>query len=159
MGETKLDRAMTDFVWNIIEIHSQLEDIHNVWARLLGISEPQWLMLMAIADLDEGLGVAGIDIASKLRVHPAYVANQTKSLEKAGLLVRRTRSDDARFVPMSLTEQAMTAIAKLSKKKASLSSTMFAELGEGRLAELNTALLAIAKNVRLAARLLAIEIL
>ncbi|MCK1718283.1 MarR family winged helix-turn-helix transcriptional regulator [Bradyrhizobium sp. 141] len=158
MIETKFDRAMKDFVWNIIEIHSQLGDIHSVWARLLGITEPQWLMLMAIMDLDKGLGVAGIDVAKKLRVHPGFVASQTKSLAKAGLLERRTRSDDARFVQMSLTEQATTAIAKLSKKKASLSSTMFADLGEGRLAELNTALFAIAKNVRLAARLLAIEI-
>ncbi len=65
----------------------QLEDIHTSWAGLLGITEPQWLILMAITELDEGRGVAGIDIANKLRVHPAFVINQTKSLEKGGLLV------------------------------------------------------------------------
>lgn len=159
MVETKFDRAMKEFVWNILEIQSQLEDIHSVWARLLGITEPQWLMLMAIMDLDEGHGVAGIDVAKKLRVHPTFVASQTKSLAKFGLLDRRTRSDDARFVQMLATEQATAAIAKLAEKKASLNSTMFADLDEGRLAELNTALLAIAKNVRLAVRLLAIEVL
>ncbi|MCP2126894.1 hypothetical protein [Bradyrhizobium ottawaense] len=76
MIETKFDRAMKDFVWNIIETHSQLEDIHSVWARLLGVTEPQWLMLMAIMDLDKGLGVAGIDGAKKLGGHPGFAANQ-----------------------------------------------------------------------------------
>ncbi|MBB4366910.1 hypothetical protein GGD66_008015 [Bradyrhizobium sp. CIR48] len=48
---------MKEFVWNILEIQSQLEDIHSVWARLLGITEPQWLMLMAIMDLDEDMAL------------------------------------------------------------------------------------------------------
>jgi hypothetical protein len=32
MIEKKLDRAITDFIWNVVEIHSQLEDIHTCWA-------------------------------------------------------------------------------------------------------------------------------
>ncbi|KAH2776380.1 hypothetical protein KXW38_000372, partial [Aspergillus fumigatus] len=56
MIEKKLDRAITDFIWNIVEIHSQLEDIHTSWAGLLGITEPQWLILMAITELDQGRG-------------------------------------------------------------------------------------------------------
>ena len=117
MIEKKLDRAITDFIWNVVEIHSQLEDIHTSWAGLLGITEPQWLILMAITELDEGRGVAGIDIANKLRVHPAFVTNQTKSLEKSGFLSRRPGADDARFVLMSLTAKATTEIEKLSKRK------------------------------------------
>ena len=94
MIEKKLDRAITDFIWNVVEIHSQLEDIHTSWAGLLGITEPQWLILMAITELDQGRGVAGIDIANKLRVHPAFVTNQTKALEKGGFLSRRPAADD-----------------------------------------------------------------
>lgn len=74
-----LNRAVRDFIWNIVEIHSQLEEIHKAWAQMLGISEQQWLILMAIAELDEGRGVAGIAVANKLRIHPANVTNQTKN--------------------------------------------------------------------------------
>lgn len=158
MIEKRLDRAITEFIWNVVEINSQLEDIRTSWASLLGITEPQWLILMAITELDEGRGVAGTDIANKLRVHPAFVTNQTKSLEKAGLLSRRTAPDDARFVLMSLTTKAMTEIEKLSKRKLALNSTMFNELDEKTLADLNAALATIAKNARLAARLLAIDV-
>lgn len=157
MIEKKLDRAITDFIWNIVEIHSQLEDIHTSWAGLLGITEPQWLILMAITELDQGRGVAGIDIANKLRVHPAFVTNQTKSLEKAGLITRRPGADDARFVLMSLTDKATSEIEKLSKRKLALNSTMFNEVDEKTLDDLNGALAKIAKNARLAARLLAID--
>ena len=157
MIEKKLDKAIRDFIWNVVEIHSQLEDIHTSWAGLLGITEPQWLILMAITELDEGRGVAGIDIANKLRVHPAFVTNQTKSLEKAGLLSRQPGADDARFVLMSLTAKANADIERLSKRKLALNSTMFNELDEKTLAELNATLATIAKNARLAARLLAID--
>lgn len=157
MIERKLDRAITEFIWNVVEIHSQLEDIHTSWAGMLGITEPQWLILMAITELDQGRGVAGIDIANKLRVHPAFVTNQTKTLEKSGFLSRRPGADDARFVLMSLTTKATTEIEKLSKRKLALNSTMFNEIDENTLTDLNAALATIAKNARLAARLLAID--
>jgi len=158
MIEKKLDRAITDFIWNVVEINSQLEDIHTSWAELLGITEPQWLILMAITELDQGRGVAGTDIANKLRVHPAFVTNQTKSLEKGGFLSRRPGADDARFVLMSLTAKATTEIEKLSKRKLVLNSTIFNDLDEKTLTNLNALLATIAKNTRLAARLLAIDV-
>jgi DNA-binding MarR family transcriptional regulator len=158
MIEKKLDRAITEFIWNVVELNSQLEEIHASWAGLLGITQPQWLILMAITELDEGRGVAGIDIANKLRVHPAFVTNQTKSLEKSGFLSRRPAADDARFVLMSLTEKATAEIEKLSKRKLSLNSTMFNEIDEKTMTDLNTVLAKVAKNARLAARLLAIDI-
>lgn len=158
MIEKKPDRAIKDFIWNVVEIHTQLEEIHKSWAELLGITEPQWLILMAVEELDEGSGVAGIDVANKLRIHPAFVTNQTKSLEKNGFLSRAPRADDARYVLMSLTTKAQTEIAKLSKRKLALNSTMFNEFDEKSLTQLNTALATIAKNARLASRLLAIDI-
>ncbi|MGV7212011.1 MarR family winged helix-turn-helix transcriptional regulator [Bradyrhizobium sp. UFLA05-112] len=158
MIEKNLDRAINDFIWNVVEIHSQLEEIHKSWAELLGITEPQWLILMAIEELDEGQGVAGIEVANKLRIHPAFVTNQTKSLEKDGLLSRAPRADDARYVLMSLTAKAKAEIAKLAKRKLALNSTMFNEFDEKSLADLNAALTRIAKNARLASRLLAIDI-
>ncbi|MBR0840369.1 winged helix-turn-helix transcriptional regulator [Bradyrhizobium liaoningense] len=158
MTDKKLDRAINDFVWNVVEIHSQLEEIHKSWAELLGITEPQWLILMAVDELDKGQGVAGIEVANKLRIHQAFVTNQTKSLEKSGFLSRKHRADDARYVLMSLTSKARTEIAKLSKRKLALNSTMFNEFDEKTLEQLNVVLTTIAKNARLAARLLSIDI-
>lgn len=150
------DRAVTDFVWSIVEIHSQLEEIHKGWAQLLGISEPQWLILMAIDELDEGRGVSGIAVANKLRVHPAFVTNQTKKLETMEYLVRATSADDARFLEMSLTHKARADIGNLSIKRRALNATMFEGLDEASIAYLNKRLGSIAKNSRLASQKLTI---
>ncbi|WP_036012104.1 MarR family winged helix-turn-helix transcriptional regulator [Bradyrhizobium yuanmingense] len=157
--EEQLDRPVRDFIWNIVEIHSQLEEIHKSWAQLLGITEPQWLIVMAIDELDEGRGVSGIAVANKLRIHPAFVTNQTKKLESMELLAREPSPDDARFVQMSLTQKARAEITKLSIKKQALNSTMFEGLDGASLEYLNKRLASIAKNSRLASQKLSIGVL
>ncbi|EIG61376.1 MarR family winged helix-turn-helix transcriptional regulator [Bradyrhizobium sp. WSM1253] len=158
-GKEQLDRAVKDFIWNIVEIHSQIEEIHKGWAQLLGITEHQWLILMAIDELDQGGGVSGIAVANKLRVNPPFVTNQTKRLENMQLLARVPSSDDARFVLMSLTEKARTGIAKLSIKREALNSTMFEGLDEASVDYLNKRLAVIATSSRLASQKLNIGVL
>ncbi|OSI32971.1 transcriptional regulator [Bradyrhizobium canariense] len=154
--EDQLDKAVTEFIWNIVEIHSQLEEIHKTWADMMGISEPQWLILMAIDEIDEGRGVSGIAVANKLRIHPAFVTNQTKKLEEKRFLSRVTSRDDARFLQISLTEEARAEIANLSSKRQALNLTMFAGLDEASLDYLNKRLASIAKNSGLASQKLSI---
>lgn len=157
--EEQLERAVRDFIWNIVEIHSQLEEIHKGWAQMLGITEPQWLILMAIDELDEGRGVSGIAVANKLRIHPAFVTNQTKKLEALEFLAREPSPDDARFVQMTLTQKAQAEITALSVKRRALNSTMFDGLDEASLDYLNKRLTSIAKNSRLASQKLSIGVL
>ncbi|MCK1440522.1 MarR family transcriptional regulator [Bradyrhizobium sp. 15] len=160
MAETKqLDRAVSDFIWNIVEVHSQLEEIHKSWAQMLGITEPQWLILMAIDELDQGRGVSGIAVANKLRIHPAFVTNQTKRLEKIDLLARVTSREDARYLQMSLTQKAQAEITKLSVKRQALNLTMLGGLDEESLHYLNKRLTSIAKNCELASQKLSIGLL
>lgn len=157
--EQKIDRAVRDLIWNIVEIHSQLEEIHKNWAEILGLTEPQWLILMAIDELDGGRGVSGIAVANKLRIHPAFVTNQTKKLEAMDYLAREPSPDDARFVLMSLTERARAEISKLSIKREALNSTLLDGLDKASLDYLNKRLASIAKNSRLASQKLSIGVL
>ncbi len=157
--KAQLDRAFRDFIWNIVEIHSQLEEIHKSWAQMIGISEAQWLILMAIDELDEGRGVSGIAVANKLRIHPAFVTNQTKKLEQLELLARATSPEDGRFLQMSLTQKAQEEITKLALKRQALNSTMFGGLDQEALVYLNKRLNSIGKNSRLASQKLSIGIL
>ncbi|MDF0498631.1 MarR family winged helix-turn-helix transcriptional regulator [Bradyrhizobium yuanmingense] len=154
-----LNRTARDFIWNIVEIHSQIEAIHKSWAEMLGISEPQWLILMAIDELDGGRGVSGIAVANKLRIHPAFVTNQTKKLEAMDLLARVTSPDDARFLQISLTQKARAEIARLSNERQALNATIFGGLDEESLTYLNKRLASIAKSSRLASQKLSMGIL
>lgn len=155
----QLHKVVGDFIWNIVEINSQLEEIHKAWAGMMGITESQWLILMAIDELDEGRGISGIALAHKLRIHPAFVTNQTKKLEESGFLSRVVSSEDARFLQISLTEKARAEIRNLSNTRRALNSTMFAGLDEASLEYLNKRLGSIAKNSRLASQKLSIGVL
>ena len=153
----QLDAAMTDFVWNVLEMGLLLGEIRKTWADQLGVSEAQWLILMAIDDLGKGDGVSGVDVATKLRTHATFIAMQTKNLEKAGLLSRKSSPTDGRLVLMSLTAKARAEIQKLSDKREILNGTIFANVDARTLATLNASLAAIRKNSERALKQLAVD--
>lgn len=151
------EEVVRKFIWNVVSIHTHLEDIHQIWANLLGVSEPQWRILLAIDELDNGNGVPGTGISAKVHIHAAYVTIQTKSLEKAGFVRRITSTADARFVLMSLTDKARAEIAKLSMQRTALNDSIFAGLDDQALRDITDRLTVIKNNAEKAARRLAIE--
>ena len=158
MTERALDKTAACLLWQLFEIHSRLEDLNESWADLIGVTAPQWFILMAVSELEEGRGVSGDAIAKKLCVQSGFVTSQTKSLEKAGFLLRTPSAVDTRVVLMSMTEKALAAFDKLSKRRLSLNSTIVNGLDEKILADLNVALATVAKNFQQATQLLAIDV-
>lgn len=75
-------------IWDFVSISNNLEDMRRAWAKLFGISGSQWLILMAIADLDQGNGVSVGDVSHKIHAVSTFVTTQTKILERMGLLNR-----------------------------------------------------------------------
>lgn len=121
--------------------------------RSTRLAEPQWLILMAIDELDQGRDASGIAVAKKMRIHPAFVTNQTKKLENVELLARSPSLDDARFIQMSQKARGE------SLKRQALNATIFDGLDEAPLDYLNKRLAPIAKNSRLASQKLSIGVL
>jgi DNA-binding MarR family transcriptional regulator len=70
------------FTWEIAGINVHLQDIRIFFAKALGISSPQWLILMALADLDQGDGVSVKVVSKMLHVDSSFVTTQSKMLEK-----------------------------------------------------------------------------
>lgn len=94
------------------------------------------MILMALADLDEGEGVSVKVVSKMLHVDPSFVTTQSKMLEKKGFMRRRTSENDARVVQMSLTDKTYKHIASLASQRESLNDFIFAEFGNRELAEL-----------------------
>ena len=114
------------FTWDIASINVHLDGIRSFWARELGISGPQWMILMAVGDLDRGKGVPVKDVSAMLHVDPSFVTTQSKMLEKNGFMRRIPSSEDARVVLMSLSDKASKKIATLSTRREALSSFVLA---------------------------------
>ena len=116
------------FIWEIASINVHLEELRQFWARALGISGPQWMILITLAELDQDKGIAVNAVAKKLQVDSSFVTTQSKILEKKGLLRRRTSDQDARVVQMSLTDKTYKQMAQLSSQQGALNEFVFAEL-------------------------------
>ena len=99
------------FAREIASINVHLQELRHFWAKTLGISGPQWMILMALADLDKGDGVPVKTVSKMLHVDPSFVTTQSKLLEKKGFMRRKPSEDDARVVEMSLTDKSYKQIA------------------------------------------------
>src|SRR6476646_2451537 len=131
------------FAWEIASINVHLQEIRHFWARALGSSGPQWMILMALADLDQGEGVPVKVVSKMLHVDPSFVTTQSKMLEKKGFMRRKTSGDDARVVQMSLTDKTYKHIAGLASQQEELNNFIFAEFSDRELSEFTAKLAAL----------------
>jgi DNA-binding MarR family transcriptional regulator len=138
LGETapKNQDTIRRFAWVINSVGVHLEELRYFWAKALGISGPQWMILMALADLDDKDGVPVNVVSKKLHVDPSFVTTQSKLLEKKGFLRRKTSTEDARIVLMSLTDKTYKQMAGLAAQQEALNEFIFAELSNKQLDEL-----------------------
>ena len=153
----KNQEIIRQFVWDIASINVHLEEIRQFWARELGISGPQWMILMAIDDLDGGKGVAVKDVSAMLHVDPSFVTTQSKMLEKNGFMRRVPSSEDARVVLMSLSDKARKQIATLTSRREGLSQFVFAEFDDRALRDMTDQLAALKKRLEKATLMLAVD--
>lgn len=133
------------FTWVIASIGVHLEELRYFWAKTLGISGPQWMIVMALADLDQGDGVPVNVVSKKLHVDSSFVTTQSKLLEKKGFLRRKTSAEDARVVQMSLTDKTYKHLANLASQQETLNEFIFAEFRDRELEDI-TAKLASLQN-------------
>jgi MarR family transcriptional regulator, organic hydroperoxide resistance regulator len=155
---SRSEEPVEEFLWNIISINSDFEEMSFAWAQMLGINVHQWMILRGIRELDRGDGVSVKGVSAKLHTDPSFVTTQSKDLEKNGFLRRRPSSEDARVVLMSLTDKACKAIESLYSKHASIRESIFMELSDKELREVNGTLSLLRERFQRAAKRLAAEL-
>jgi DNA-binding MarR family transcriptional regulator len=127
--ETSLNQDMVQkLLWDIISTNIHLDEIQNFWAKSLNISSPQWMILMALTDLDHGQGVPVKDVSAKLHVDRSFITVQSKLLESDGFIRRIPSRDDARVVLLSLSAKARRQISDLSARQELLAKFICADL-------------------------------
>jgi MarR family transcriptional regulator, organic hydroperoxide resistance regulator len=135
-GSSQTQEIVRNLLWDITSINVQLDEIRRFWAQALGISAPQWTILRAIADLDEGQGVSVKNVTAMLHLDQPFITTQSKMLEKSGFLRRVSSSTDARVVLMSLTEKAIKQIASLSSRQELLDKFISADFNDRALKDI-----------------------
>ncbi len=127
--------AIRRLTWAIAAINVHLEELRYFWAKTLGISGPQWMILMALADMDQADGVPVNAVSKKLHVDSSFVTTQSKLLEKKGFVRRRPSVEDARVVQMSLTDKSYKHLASLASQQEALNEFIYADFDSRELEE------------------------
>ncbi len=154
----KNQHVIRRLTWALASVNVYLEELRYFWAKTLGISGPQWMILAALAEIDEGDGVPVNVVSKKLHVDASFVTTQSKLLEKKGFLRRKTSTQDARIVQMSLTEKTYKQLASLASQQEVLNEFIFAELGDRELGELTDKLIALQNRLEKACHKVVLDI-
>ena len=131
------------FTWAIAAIGVHLEELRYYWGKTLGISGPQWMILVALAEMDRDDGVPVNVVSKKRRVDSSFVTTQSKMLEKKGFIRRKTSAEDGRVVQMSLTDKTYKQLTSLASQQQALNEFIFAELNDRELGDLTDKLVAL----------------
>ncbi|RJF68633.1 MarR family winged helix-turn-helix transcriptional regulator [Rhodopseudomonas palustris] len=137
-------------IWDFVSISNNLEDMRRSWAKLFGISGSQWLILMAISDLDKGNGVSVGEVSDKIHAVSTFVTTQTKILERLGLINRVTSPNDARVVLMSLSETAQAKMAELTPRWEALHAYIFSDFDAAALHDVKAKLEMLKRRTKIA---------
>jgi DNA-binding MarR family transcriptional regulator len=140
---TKNQDLIRRFTWAIAAIGVHLEELRYYWGKTLGISGPQWMILMALAEMDRNDGVPVNVVSKKLHVDSSFVTTQSKMLEKKGFIHRKTSAEDGRVVQMSLTEKTYKQLTSLASQQQALNEFIFAELNDRELGDMTDKLVAL----------------
>lgn len=146
-GSSKTQDAARRFTWEIAAISVHLEELRYFWAKALGISGPQWMILMAIADLDHGEGVPVNAVSKMLHVDSSFVTTQSKLLEKNGFMRRKPAPEDGRVVRMSLTDKSYKQLANLTSQQDAIHDFIFEEFNEPDLSAFTDKLAALKSRI------------
>jgi DNA-binding MarR family transcriptional regulator len=123
--------AIRRFFWVVAAVHASIGEIQELWAKELGLSGPQWNILLAISELGDNEGVPVNVVAKQLAVDPSFVTTQSKSLEVKGYVCRKSSSTDRRVVRLLLTIRARDGLDRLSAQRSATDASVCQQLRVG----------------------------
>src|SRR5262249_8623650 len=150
--------TISRLTWTIAAMNVHLEELRYFWAKTLGITGPQWMILMALADMDESDGVPVNVVSKKLYVDSSFITTQSKLLEKKGLIRRKVSAEDARVVRMSLTDKTYKHLSTLAAQQQALNEFIYAEFDNTELEGLTDRLMSLRDRLEKASMKVALNI-
>jgi DNA-binding MarR family transcriptional regulator len=122
------DCTFRQFLYDISVVGAHLESARQYLAERLGVTSPQYNILMIIARSGSDGGVRVSDVADRLNVTGAFVTNEVKKLVKAQLIVKKSNPDDRRGVLLSLSTLGFERIKAIDPDLLMVNDRLFGTL-------------------------------
>jgi DNA-binding MarR family transcriptional regulator len=140
------DHRFRVLVADLFTISMRMEMVREHLGRRMGISGPQYSIVVAIAHLQGRTGISVGALAQALHVSSAFVATEAGKLVRRKLLLKRTNPLDRRGVLLSLAPAGRLAVDRVSGEIRTVNDLFFGALDATSFAALSAAAAALVES-------------
>jgi DNA-binding MarR family transcriptional regulator len=137
--EAGSDRRFRALVSDLFTVSARMEIVREHLGRALGISGPQYSLIVAIAHLQGSRGISVGTVAQALHVSSAFVASETGKLVRRRFLYKRTNPLDRRVVLLSIAPAGRLRLDRLSREMRAINDVFFGSLDDKSFLALSSA--------------------
>ncbi len=140
------DKQFRELVAVLLDIGSQVRELRLFLAAQLGVSEPQYRLLLAIVQLQGDVGVSVGAVAEYLRVSSNFVTMEVRKLEALGRVKKLPNPGDGRGVLLRLSRKGRDTFRAGVDTIQLINNTMYGDLSEREFQAVLKTLKSILKN-------------
>ena len=133
------DQRFRVLVADLLTISTRMELVREHLGRRMGISGPQYSLMVAVAHLQGKNGISVGALAQVLHVSSAFIASEAGKLVRRRLLLKRTNPVDRRGVLLSVAPASRLAVDRVSAEIRAVNDLFFGALDAGSFAALSAA--------------------
>ena len=151
------DHDFRVLVADLLTISSRMEMVRGHLGSRMGVSGPQYSVLIAIAHLQGEHGVSVGALAKALHVSNAFIATETGKLAQRGLLHKRANPKDRRGILLRIAPAGRIEIGKIGDEIRAINDLFFGALDAKAFAALSKAVRALVHSSRKAIQYVSVE--
>jgi DNA-binding MarR family transcriptional regulator len=133
------DQSFRTLVADLLTISTRMEIVREHLGRRMGISGPQYSLMVAVAHLQGRGGISVGALAQALHVSSAFIASEAGKLTRRRLLLKRTNPIDRRSVLLSVAPAGRLAVDRVSAEIRAVNDAFFGALDAASFASLSDA--------------------
>jgi DNA-binding MarR family transcriptional regulator len=124
----KSDHSLRKLLYDFFTVSARLETVKRYLGERLGLTGPQYTIMMAVAELQGKVGVSVGRVGEYLHVTGPFVTMESGKLIKKGFLERRSDLQDRRVSLLSVAPNGAQALQSLFPELQQINDVFF-ELG------------------------------
>jgi DNA-binding MarR family transcriptional regulator len=124
------DARFRQLVYDLFTLSTHMQNVRDHIAGHIGVSGPQYSIIMAIAEMQGDIAVSVKRIAEHLHVSGAFVTAETGKLNKAGFLDKNQNPEDRRGVRLTLSLKGLQEIEKILPELNRINEVFFGNLSQ-----------------------------
>ena len=134
--ENGSDAAFRSLVHDSLAFAARLQAVRDGYARIVGVTGPQYTILISIAHIGRNGPVSVTTVADHLRLSGSFVTNEIGKLVAAGLVAKTQDPADRRRVILEITEAGRRRFDRLADVQPRVNDVHFGGLSETDFADL-----------------------